>query len=100
MAKRIDYQYLIRKEGGSGWLDITGFVNSQDTSITNDLCTKQFKSVTNKASFKVRYTGKLANGLSYSSLLDSILSAREQGIKTEVQIVDRTGTSPVVLFDG
>ena len=101
MAKRIiDYQYLIRKEGGSGWLDITGFVNSQDTSITNDLCTKQFKSVTNKASFKVRYTGKLANGLSYSSLLDSILSAREQGIRTEVQIVDRTGTSPVVLFDG
>ena len=44
MAKRIiDYQYLIRKEGSAGWLDITGFVNSQDTSITNDLCTKQFK---------------------------------------------------------
>jgi hypothetical protein len=100
------YIYQIRREGTEHWYNITGYVNSKDTKINNDLCSKEFKSVTNTASFKIRYIGnRQTEELSYRELLDYILSARSDFEKIECRIyrsyaMGEISSGSVVLFDG
>ena len=38
------FRYEIKKESESTWRDISRLINSEDTSITNALCTTEWKS--------------------------------------------------------
>lgn len=76
------FRYEIKKESESTWRDISRLINSEDTSITNALCTTEWKSATNTASFSLRYADKSL----YSDTLSFILEARSAGERIDVRI--------------
>lgn len=76
------FRYEIKTESQNKWTDISRLINSEDTSITNALCTTEWKSATNTASFSLRYSDKIL----FSSVLSSILTARDDGERIDVKI--------------
>ena len=74
--------YEIRKEGEGSFIDITPLINSSDTTITDALCTTEWKSATNTASFSLRY----ADRDFFRTVLTYLLDARTAGKRVEVRI--------------
>ena len=73
-----------------------GLVNSQNTSIDTSLFTKDGKSVTNSASF--RLTWNASNRAMYIEVMNALLDAIDGGAKIECEITDTE--SNTALFSG
>ena len=73
-----------------------GLVNSQNTSIDTSLFTKDGKSVTNSASF--RLTWNASNKAMYIEVMNALLDAIDGGAKIECKITDTE--SNTALFSG
>ena len=78
------YVYQIKAASENSWTDISRLINSADTTITHALCTTEWKSATNTASFSLRY----ADASMYKSVLTKILNAMDEGERIDVRITD------------
>ena len=78
------YIYEIKLESEDSWRNISRLINSEGTVITNALCTTEWKSATNTASFVLRYADKDL----FSETLSFILTARDTGKRIDVRITD------------
>ena len=88
------FRYEIRRESDKDWMDITGLINSADTSITDALCTTEWKSATNTASFSLRYADRTL----FKTVLSYLLTVRDEGGRIEVRITSISSGN--VVFSG
>lgn len=77
-------------------VDVGILINSKNTKIQNALCTKDFKSVTNTASFSIAAGGTNRSNALYSDIVKRILEARQDNRVVSVKILK----DDVLVFDG